>query len=106
MKALFLLAVSAVLLLPFSALAHKGTKGIVKERMENFKASQMALNQILAASKHRDFEAVLPVANQIKNWAEIMPRMFLGVTDRPPSEAASAIWKDFEEYRSAAKGYF
>ena len=51
MKALFVLAVSAVLLLPFSALAHKGTKGIVKERMENFKASQMALNQILAASK-------------------------------------------------------
>ena len=103
MKNSFLLAVSAGLLLSVSAFAHKGATGIVKERMDNFKASQMALKQIFAASKRNDFEAIIPLANQIKNWAEITPTKFPSGSDGPPSEAAPAIWKDFEGFKSAAK---
>ena len=51
MKNSFLLAVIAGLPFSVSAFAHKGATGIVKERMDNFKASQMALRQVLAASK-------------------------------------------------------
>ena len=106
MKNFFLLAVSAGLLLSVSAFAHKGATGIVKERMDNFKASQMALKQILAASKRNDFEAIVPLANQIKNWAEIMPTKFPSGSDGPPSEAALTIWIDFEGFKSAAKENF
>ena len=106
MKKSFLLAVSAGLLLSVAAFAHKGATGIVKERMDNFKASQVALKQILAASKRNDFEAIVPLANQIKNWAEIMPTKFPSGSDGPPSEAAPAIWTDFEGFKSAAKENF
>ena len=103
MKNYFLLVVSAGLLLSVSALAHKGATGIVKERMDNFKASQKASKQVLAASKRNNLEAIVPLANQIKNWAEIMPTKFPSGSDGPPSEAAPAIWTDFEGFKSAAK---
>jgi cytochrome c556 len=103
MKNSFLLAVSAGLILSVSAFAHKGATGIVKERMDNFKASQLALKQVLAASKRNDFEGIVPLANQIKDWAEIMPTKFPSGSDGPPSEAAPAIWTDFEGFKSAAK---
>ena len=106
MKNFFLLALSAGLLLTVSAFAHEGATGIVKERMDNFKASQMALKQILAASKRKDFEAIVPLANQIKNWAETMPTKFPSGSDGPPSEAAPAIWIDFEGFKLAAKENF
>lgn len=106
MKNFLPLALSAGLLFSVSALAHKGATGIVKERMDNFKASQMALKQIFAASKRNNFEDIVPLANQIKNWAEIMPTKFPAGTDGPPSEAAPAIWTDFEGFKLAAKENF
>jgi len=106
MKRILFLAFGAVLLFSLSALAHKGATGIVKERMDNFKASQVALKQIFAASKRSDFEAIVPLANQIKNWAEIMPTKFPAGSDGPPSEAAPLIWTDFEGFKLAAKENF
>ena len=106
MKNCFLLTVIAGLLLSVSAFAHKGATGIIKERMDNFKASQMALKQIFAASKRNNFEAIFPLANQIKKWAEIMPTKFPTRSDAPPSEAAPAIRKDFEGFKLAAKENF
>ena len=102
----FLLTVIASLPLSVSAFADNEATGIIKERMDNFKASQMALKQIFAASKRNDFEAIVPLANQIKNWAEIMPTKFPSGSDGPSSEAAPAIWIDFEGFKSAAKENF
>ena len=102
----FFLALCAGLLLTVSAFAHKGATGIVKERMDYFKASQIALKQVLVALKREDFEAIVPLANQIKNWAEIMPEKFPSGSDGPPSEASSVIWRDFEGFKSAAKENF
>ena len=106
MENFFLLTVIASLPLSVSAFADNEATGIIKERMDNFKASQMALKQIFAASKRNDFEAIVPLANQIKNWAEIMPTKFPSGSDGPPSEAAPAIWIDFEGFKSAAKENF
>ena len=100
------LSIRVGFLLSVSAFAHKGATGIVKERMDNFKASQTALKQIFAASKRNDFKAIVPLANQIKNWAEIMPTKFPTGSDGPPSEAAPAIWTDFEGFKLAARENF
>ena len=48
----------------------------------------------------------VPLANQIKNWAEIMPTKFPTGSDGPPSEAAPAIWTDFEGFKLAARENF
>ena len=106
MKKFNLLALSDGLLFSVSALAHTGATGIIKERMENFKAIQMALKQIFAASKRNNFEAIVPLANQIENSAEIMTTKFPTGRVGPPSEAALAIWTDFEGFKLAAKENF
>ena len=106
MKNFVFFTLSAGILLTVSAFAHEGATGIVKERMDSFKASQMALKQILVASKSKDFESILPLANQIKNWAKIMPTKFPSGSGGPPSEADPAIWMDFEGFKSAAKKNF
>ena len=102
----FLLTVIASLPLSVSAFADNEAPGIIKERMDNFKASQMALKQIFAASKRNKFEAIVPLANQIKNWVEMEPTKFPTGSDRPPFEAAPAIRKDFEGFKLAAKENF
>ena len=63
----FLLTVIAGLPLSVSTFADNEATGIIKERMDNFKASQMALKQIYASLKRNNFEAIVPLANQIKN---------------------------------------
>ncbi len=63
----FLLTVIASLPLSVSAFADNEATGIIKERMDNFKANQMALKQIFAASKRNNLEAIVPLANQIKD---------------------------------------
>ena len=106
MKNSFLLAVIAGLPFSVSAFAHKGATGIIKGRTNTFKASQMALKQIFAALKRNNFEAIVPLANQMNNWAEIMPTKFPTGSDRPSSEATPAIWTDFEGFKLAAKENF
>ncbi len=106
MKNSFLFAVIAGLLFFVSAFAQKGSTGLVKEHIDNFKASQMALKQVLAASKRNDFEAIVPFSNQIKDWSEIMLTKFPSGSDGPPSEAAPTIWTDFEGFKSAARKNF
>ena len=100
------MTVIAGLLLSVSAFADNEATGIIKERMDNFKASQMALKQTFAASKRNKFEAMVPLANQIKNWVAIEPTKFPTGSDRPPFEAAPAIRKDFEGFKLAAKENF
>ncbi len=63
----FLLTVIASLPLSVYAFADNEATGIIKERIDNFKASQMALKQIFAASKRNNLEAIVPLANQIKD---------------------------------------
>lgn len=98
-RLIFLLAFCV---LSASAFAHKGATGIVKERMDEFKASQQAIKQIFAATKSADLDTVVTLAEQIKTWAEIMPDYFPVGSDNSPSEAAPAIWTDFDGFRAAA----
>ena len=99
---IFVTLLFSLSLLSASAFAHKGASGIVKERMDEFKASQQALKQIFAAVKSADLDAVAPLAEQIKAWAEKMPDYFPEGSDDSPSEAAPAIWTDFDGFRLSA----
>lgn len=89
-------------LLSVSVVAHEGATGIVKDRMDKFKASQQALKQVFTATKSGDLEAVILLAEQIKAWAEAMPAAFPVGSDDSPSEAAPAIWTDFSGFTAAA----
>ena len=102
----FLLTVIASSPLSVSAFADNEATGRIKKRMDNFKACQMAFKQIFAALRRYNFEAIVPLANQMKNWIEIVPTKFPIGSDRPPSEAAPAIWKDTEGFKLAAKKIF
>ena len=60
MENFFLLTVIAGLPLSVSTFADNEATGTIKERMDNFKASQMA-------SKRNNLEAIVLLANQIKD---------------------------------------
>ena len=102
MKRLLFLIVCMGFFITAAALAHKGATGIVKERMDNFKASQMALKQIFIATQRNDLQKVISYAEQIKEWAEQMPDFFPEGSHGAPSEAAPSIWMEFEGFRAAA----
>ena len=102
MKKQLMILTGLCLLVSATALAHKGATGIVKDRMDEFKASQQALKQIFAVIKAGDTQAVIPLAMQMKDWAERMPDYFPAGSDDSPSEAAPAIWTDFDGFRAAA----
>ena len=102
MKKQLIILTGFCVLVSAAAFAHKGATGIVKDRMDEFKASQQALKQIFAATKAGETEAVIPLAMQIKDWAERMPDYFPAGSTDSPSEAAPAIWTDFDGFRAAA----
>ena len=70
--------------------------------MDNFKASQMALKQVLAASKRNDFDAIVPLANQIKNWANNAMGIPSG-SDGLCTEAAQPSGQTLRSSKSAAE---
>lgn len=90
------------LVVAIPAFAHEGATGVVKERMENFKASQQALKQIIAATNKGDLESVVELAGTIKNWAEQIPDYFPAGSGGKPSQASPAIWADFSGFADAA----
>ena len=85
------------------AFAHSGATGIVKERMENFKASQGKLKKIRTLIKTENYAAIVPLANHIASWSEKMPDYFPAGSNKQPSEASPEIWRNFEGFTEAAR---
>lgn len=103
-KAAFAIAFLAFSGMTISGLAHahKDATGIVKERMDNFKKSQDNLKSIRRLIKKGDTAAIVPLADEIRDWAVRMPEYFPQGSGGAPSEAATAIWEDVEGFRNAA----
>ena len=55
------------------AYAHSGATGIVKERMDFFKQNKDNLKAIKTHFRNGDLDAIVPLAKQIRDWAEKMP---------------------------------
>jgi len=101
-KLTFLGLIAASLFISVQAPAHQGATGIVKERMDAFKASQQHLKSVIAAAKADEFKQVEKLARQLAEWGKAMPEYFPADSAHPPSEAAPAIWQDFSGFSAAA----
>ena len=89
-----------------AAMAHSGATGIIKERMDFFKRSKDNLKAINMQLRGGDFRAIVPLAEDIRDWAGKMPDYFPQGSDGKPSEAAPAIWTDFDGFTKAAKDHY
>lgn len=83
-------------------LAHQGATGIVKERMDAFKASQTHLKSAVKAAKTDNFDETQKLARLLADWGAKMPEYFPAGSDTMPSEAAPTIWSDPEGFKRAA----
>ena len=102
-----LMCLSAIAIsLSAAAMAHSGATGIIKERMDFFKRSKDNLKAINMHLRGGDFHAVVPLAEDIRDWAGKMPDYFPQGSDGKPSEAAPAIWTDFDGFTKAAKDHY
>ena len=88
------------------AYAHSGANGIVKERMDFFKQNKNNLKAIKTHFQNGDLDAIVPLATQIRNWAEKMPAYFPAGSDGKPSEASTQIWLDFSGFERAASANY
>ena len=92
-----------VLAVPITlALAHSGATGIVKERMDMFKKNQDNLKAIKSHIRSGDYESIVKLADEIRDWAVKMPEYFPEGSNEKPSEASPAIWTDFDGFKDAA----
>ena len=94
---LILLAVPTTL-----ALAHSGATGIVKERMDMFKKNQDNLKAIKSHIRSENYESIVKLADEIRDWAVKMPDYFPEGSNDKPSEASPTIWTDFDGFKNAA----
>ena len=84
------------------ALAHSGATGIVKERMDMFKKNQNNLKAIKSHIRSENYESIVKLADEIRDWAVKMPEYFPEGSNEKPSEASPAIWLDFDGFKNAA----
>ena len=82
--------------------AHNGATGIVKERMDMFKKNQNNLKVIKSHIRSEDYDSIMKLADEIRDWAVKMPEYFPEGSNNKPSEASPAIWADFGGFRDAA----
>ena len=89
-----------------NALGHDGASGVVKERMEYFKQSKNNLKAIKAHIARKNYESIIPLAIEIRDWAGKMTKYFPEGSGVDPSEAAPEVWSDFEGFEKAALLHF
>ena len=94
--------IAASFLVAAQVLAHQGATGIVKERMDAFKASQTHLQSAVNAAKADNFDETQKLARLLADWGTKMPEFFPAGSDTMPSEAAPTIWSDPEGFKRAA----
>ena len=88
------------------AYAHSGATGIVKERMDFFTQSKDNLKAIKTHFRNGNLDEIVPLATQIRDWAEKMPAYFPAGSDGKPSEASPQIWFDFSGFERAANANY
>ena len=86
-------------------LAHANATGVVKERMDNFKATRGHLKAISRLLGSTEFDEIASRASAMREWGLAMPAAFPEGSDGKPSEAASAIWTDNEGFIASASSH-
>ena len=108
LKVTALCAISALALSlssPPAVLAHKGAMGIVKERMDKFKASEKATKRIKQALSRGDIAMVMAEAEFLVSWASEMDSYFPENSNQSPSEAKDEIWLQWDDFVGAIQSF-
>ena len=88
-----------------NARAHDGAVGIVKERMDKFKASERATKTIKQAIARGDTARILSEAESLVSWSREMAAYFPKNTNEAPSEAKDEIWLIWDNFLSEIKSF-
>ena len=99
----FLLISSIVSLTPL--LANEVAKGVVKERMDNFKMSKKMMQTIHKSIQNEDFVTIEKSATTLYNWSKEMIKYFPEGSDGAPSEASANIWLDPDGFKKAVNNF-
>ena len=99
----FVIITGLALSLSGAAIAHSGATGIVKERMDRFKASKENIAAIKRHLRAGETKPIVNLADEIADWARQMPDYFPTDSGGKPSEASPKIWLDFNGLTTAAK---
>ena len=99
----FLLISSIVSLTPL--LANEDAKGVVKERMDNFKMSKKMMQTIHKSIQNEDFVTIEKSATTLYNWSKEMIKYFPEGSDGAPSEASADIWLDPDGFKNAVSNF-
>jgi cytochrome c556 len=99
----FLLISSIVSLTPL--LANEDAKGVVKERMDNFKMSKKMMQTIHKSIQNEDFVTIEKSATTLHNWSKGMIKYFPEGSDGAPSEASADIWLDPDGFKKAVNNF-
>jgi cytochrome c556 len=68
--------------------------------------TKITLKAIKTHFRNGDLDAIIPLAKQIRDWAEKMPAYFPAGSDGKPSEASPQIWLDFLGFERAANANY
>ena len=85
--------------------AHANATGIVKERMDNFKATQGHLKAISRLLRSAEFDEIASRALAMRDWGAAMPAAFPEGSGGAPSDAAPEIWSDNAGFVAAASDH-
>ena len=88
-------------LLSSLALVAQAHEGVIKERMDRFKENKESKKSI-KANLGGDASIIAKEALAIQDWANQMTNFFPEGSTQSPSEALSAIWKNFEDFKARA----
>ncbi len=97
------LAIGLVAITP--TMAHKGAKGIVKERMDlmkDIRKHMKIIGQMIRGKTDFNAPAAKKSAKVIAAHANHMPMMFPKGSIKGPSEAVPEIWQDWPEFKRLA----
>ena len=85
--------------------AHKGAKGIIKQRMMAMKTmgdSMKELSKMVTGKAAFDAEKTKTIAATIKTHADDIPKQFPTGSMQKPTEALPAIWDKWDEFKGHA----
>ena len=83
-----------------TAIAHSGATGIVKERMDGFKAAKKSMKVLKSAVRGADFASIAGEAETLNLWFTQLDNYFPQGSNPKPSEALDLIWEEYDRFSS------